>query len=570
VLAGVPGLRLIRSYERRWARRDLVAALALTALLVPQGMAYAELAGLPPVNGLYTTVVVLVAYAAFGPSRILILGPDSSISPLIAAAVLPMVAAPHDPSAAVALSSALAVLIGLMCIAAGWARLGAIAELFSKPVRLGFLNGLALVVIVSQLPALFGFATDDSRGLAADLRAFADGIRNGDTVAGSLVLGVASLAVIALCARAAPRVPGVLVAVVGSAVVVGVFDLAAHGVAVVGAVPAGFPAPRMPDVTLAQTRDLVVAAVGITFVMIADTTILSRALGGRTNQRVDPNAEIGALGAANVGAGLFGGFPASASATRTLVAESSGARTQAAGVVAAVAIVAILAFGRGFGRDLPNAALAAVVIAGAVRLFDRRAALWLLRVRRSEFLLALTAFGGVALLGVLEGVAVAIVLSIASFVWRAWRPHDAVLGRVPNQKGYHDVERHPEAIEIPGLVLYRFDAPLFFANAERFAERLVDAIDRRTDPTRWAVVAAEPLTDIDTTAAEVLSQLVDELEARDVELAFAELKGPVKDRLRDYELYDRIGDDRFFPTLGTAISTYLAVTGTEWTDWTDG
>jgi high affinity sulfate transporter 1 len=568
--SGIPGLRLARSYQRRWARRDLVAGLALTALLVPQGMAYAELAGLPPVTGLYTTVIVLLAYAAFGRSRVFVLGPDSSIAPLIAAAVLPLVASSGDPSSAVALASALALMIGLMCIVAGRARLGAIADLFSKPVRVGFLNGIALVVIVSQLPALFGFDADDTRSLGADLRAFTNGVVDGDTVVAALALGIGSLALISVCALVAPRFPAVLIAVVGSAIVTGVFDLAAHGVSVVGAIPTGFPAPRLPDVTFDQVRDLVVAAFGVTFVMVADTIILSRAMGTRSNEHVDPDAEIVALGAANLGAGLFGGFPASASSTRTLVAEASGAQTQVTGVVAATATAAVLVVGSGLGRDLPSATLAAVVIAGAMRLFDARTAMWLLRVRRSEFTLLLTAFGGVALLGVLEGVAVAIGLSIATFVWRAWRPYDAVLGRVAGRKGYHDIERHPEAVEIPGLVLYRFDAPLFFANAERFARRVEEAIARRSDPTRWVIVAAEPLTDIDTTAAEVLSDLLDEFEARGIALAFAELKGPVKDRLRDYGLYDRVNEARFFPTLGTAIDAYLGETGTEWIDWTDG
>jgi MFS superfamily sulfate permease-like transporter len=455
-----------------------------------------------------------------------------------------------------------------MCLAAGLARLGALADLFSKPVRLGFLNGIALVVIVSQLPPLFGFATGAS-GLADDADAFVYGVIDGKTVGAALALGTGSLAVILVCTRLAPRFPGVLVAVVGSAIIVGVFDLAAHGVVVVGAIPSGFPKPALPDASLSQVRDLVIAAAGITFVMIADTTILSRALAARRSEHARANAEIVALGAANVGAGLFGGFPASASGTRTLVAEASGAKTQAAGVVAAVAIMAVLVFGGGLGRDLPSSALAAVIIAGALRLFDARSVVWLMRVRRSEFLLSLAAFGGVALLGVLEGVAVAIVLSVATFLWRAWRPHDAILGRVRGRKGYHDLERHPEAVEIPGLVLYRFDAPLFFANADRFARRVEDAIDRRSDATRWVIIAAEPVTDIDTTAAEALSALLDELAARRIELAFAGLKGPVKDRLRDYDLYDRIGDARFFPTLGTAIDAYLAETNTEWTDWTD-
>ncbi len=311
------------------------------------------------------------------------------------------------------------------------------------------------------------------------------------------------------------------------------------------------------------------AAVGIAFVMVADTTMLSRSFASRRGDHVDANGEIVALGAANIAAGLFQGFAVSGSATRTSVAEASGAESQATGVVGAVAVLVILVAGAGLAADLPSTALAAIVIAGALRLFDLHAVRWLWTVRRSEFLLSFAAFAGVALLGVMQGIAIAVALSVANFVRRVWRPYDAVLGRVPGRKGYHDIERHPDAEQIPGLVLYRFDAPLFFANADRFAGRVLDAIEDRGEPTRWVIIAAEPMTDIDTTAAETLSELLDDVHARGVDVAFAELKGPVKDRLRDYGLFDKIGDARFFPTLGTAINAYLAETGTEWTDWSD-
>ena len=562
----LPGLKLLRTYRRSWLRRDVVAGLALTALLVPQGMAYAELAGLPPVTGLYTTVLALVAYAAFGPSRILVLGPDSALGPLIAAAVLPLVGADGDPTKAVALAGMLALLMGAICILGGAARLGILAELLSRPVRVGFLNGIALVVIVGQLPALFGFSTD-ATGLVAEARAFATGVRDGETVGAALGIGIASLVVIFACRVLVPKVPGVLVAVVGSIVAVAWLGLAAHGVPVVGPIPSGFPAPTVPHVSSHDLGALVVAAVGMALVTLADTTTLSRSLAAQRGERVDANREMTALGIANVAAGFFQGFPVSASASRSAVAESVGSRTQLTGVVAAAATVAVLLFAGGLGRDLPTAALAAIVIAAGVILFDATSLRWLWKVRRSELFLSLAALAGVAVLGPLEGIAVAIALSLADFVRRAWRPYDAILGRIADRKGYHDVDRHPEAEQIPGLVLYRFDAPLFFANAELFADRLLAAVHSRGDVIRWVIVAAEPITDVDTTAVGVLSELLDDLEAEGIELAFAELKGPVKDRLAAYGIADRIPEARCFPTLGTAIDGYLRATGSVWIDW---
>ena len=563
----VPGVAVLRGYERSWLRGDVVAGLVLTALLVPQGMAYAELAGLPPVTGLYTTVVALVGYAVFGPSPVLVLGPDSALGPLIAATILPLVAG-DDPAEAVALAGMLALLMGLVCVVAGLGRLGTVAELLSRPVRVGFLNGVAVVVFVSQLPKLFGFRVDAEQTVG-EASGFRSAVADGDTNGTALAIGAACLAVILGFRRFVPRVPGVLVAVIAATLAVAAFDLTDRGISVVGSVPQGFPWPTFPSVALDDVGPLFAAALGLAFVTLADTTAFSRTFALRGGDEVDPNDEIVALGAANLAVGFFSGFPVSASATRTAVAASSGACSQLTGVVGAGAIVVVLVAGNDLVRDLPSAALAAVVVAAGLSLFDLRELRWLWRVRRSEFWLSAAALAGVVVVGVLEGIVIAVVLSLANFIRRAWRPHDAVLGRVGDRKGYHDIQRHPDAEQIPGLVLYRFDAPLFFANAEHFVRRVREIIAARGEPVRWVIVASEPVTDIDTTGAETLSRLLDDFETAGTELAFAELKGPAKDRLRSYGLYDRIGEDRFFPTLGTAIDGYLAASGVRWEDPTD-
>ena len=496
------------------------------------------------------------------------LGPDSALGPLIAAAILPLVGAHGDPATAIALAGMLALLMGVICIAAGLARLGVVAELFSKPVRIGFLNGIALVVLVSQLPTLFGFRTD-ADGFVDQTRAFVQSLVDGATVPAALAVGAACLAVIVVVHRLWPSGPGILIAVIGSVVATVVLGLADRGVTMVGSIPEGFPTPSFPGVSLHDTATLLVAATGMAFVVLADTTVLSRSVAALHHEEADANAEIVALGTANLAAGLLQGFPVSASTSRTAVASTTGWRTQAAGVFAAVAIVVVLVADGGLGRNLPSTTLAAIVITAAVMLFDLAGMRWLWRVRRAEFLLCLAALLGVTLIGVLQGIVVAVVLSLGDFVRRQWRPHDAVLGRIAGRKGYHDTERHPDAAQIPGLVVYRFDAPLFFANAELFGQRVRGAVDGRADPVRWVVVAAEPMTDVDTTGAEVLGDLLDDLRDRGVTLTFAELKGPVKDQLRSYALYDRIGDAHFFPTLGTAVDRYLSTTGTHWTDWTD-
>jgi high affinity sulfate transporter 1 len=558
----VPGIALLRDARPAALRTDLVAGVVLAALLVPQGMAYAQLAGLPPVTGLYATAVPLLVYFFLGPSRILILGPDSAVSPLVAAAIIPLAVA-GDESQRVALAGMLALLVGAIMLAGGLARFGFVTELLSMPVRVGYLMGIAVTVIVAQLPKLFGYSVEAESFIPA-IREFIAGLD--ETNATALALGVGSLALIVGLRRLAPRLPGVFFAVLAATLVVAGLGLADE-VPVVGAVPAGLPEFGVPDVGLDELQRLLPAAVGIAFVAFTDTSILSRSYAARLRQDVDQNQELAVLGAANVATGLLQGFPLSSSSSRTAVAEDVGARSQLAGLAGALVLIALLLVGTGLVHDLPVASLAAVVIIAVIGLIDLDAVRRLRRWRVSEFALSMVAFAGVAVLGVLWGVGLAIALSLLDFLRRAWRPHDAALARVDHLKGYHDTERYPDARRIPGLVLYRFDAPLFFANADFFRQRVLALA--RQDGVRWVVVAAEPITDVDTTAGEILRTLNDELEAQGVELAFAECKDPVRDRLRRYGLEDLIGADRFFPTIGVAVSTYLRESGVDWHDWED-
>src|SRR5215208_4206852 len=531
----LPGLKVLQEYRREWLNQDIFAGLVLTAVLVPVGMAYAEAAGLPPIADLYATLVPLIAYALFGPSRILVLGPDSSLAGIIAAVVLPLAAG--DPARALALAGMLSIFTGLICLLAGILKLGFITDLLSKTVRYGYVNGIALTVILGQLPKLFGFSID-ATGLIPEAQAFVDGVRNGQTNQTALLIGIASLVIILGCKRWMPQVPGVLVAVVGATVAVGVFDLAERaGLSVVGVLPQGLPPFAIPSVSGSDIGALVIGAIGIAIVAFADTSVLSRTFALRGGYEVDPNQELVALGAANIASSLFQGFAISSSSSRTPVAAEAGAKTQVTGLVGAGAIVVLLVAFPNLVQNLPSATLAAVVIAAAFSLVEIAGVRTLYRLRRSEFVLSMVCFLGVALAGVIPGVFIAVGLALLSFIQRAWRPYDAVLGRIDDQDGYHDVSRHPEAQRLPGLVLFRWDAPLFFANAGIFQDHVEHAIRQSPTPVRWVVVTAEPITDIDTTAADTIRELLDDLRDAGIRLCFAEIKGPVKDQLKRYELF---------------------------------
>jgi high affinity sulfate transporter 1 len=560
--AAVPGVQTLSSYRIGWLPHDVVAGLVLTTLLVPQGMAYAELAGLPAITGLYTSILCLVGYAVFGPSKILVLGPDSSLGPMIAAVIVPLVAANGDPERAIAFASMLALLVGAITALGSVARLGFVADLLSKPTMIGYMNGLAVTILVGQLPKLFGFSID-ANGFVAEARGFLDGVADGDTVSAALAIGVVGLVVMAALQRVWPKVPAVLVAVVVSILAANVFQLEAHGVKLVGPLPQGFPPLTVPDVRVSDIPLLVGGAFGIALVSLADTIATASAFAGRSGEEIDGNQEMLAVGAANLAAGMFQGFPVSTSGSRTAVAAQAGAKTQVTGLVGALAIAMMLLFVPGLLRDLPQPTLAAVVIAASLSLADIPGVIRLWRQRRTEFGLSIAAFLGVVLLGVLPGIVVAVALSVANVFRRSWWPYQTVLGRVSGLPGYHDVRSYPGAELLPGLVVFRFDAPLFFANARTFRDQ-VSKLASGAHPPTWIVVAAEPITDVDTTAADMLQSLDEAINARGISLVFAEMKDPVREKIERYELTKTIDPKHFFPTLDAAVSAFRAETGADW------
>ncbi|MBL6615952.1 MAG: sulfate permease [Reyranella sp.] len=550
----MPGLATLRVYEFGWLHHDIVAGIVLTTMLVPVGIAYAVASGVPGVFGLYATIIPLLAYAVFGPSRILVLGPDSSLAPLILAVVLAQ--SGGDPGRAVALAGAMAIVSGVVCILAGLLKLGFITELLSKPIRYGYMNGIALTVLISQVPKLLGFSIE-GEGPLHSLWAIVKAIAAGEINWVAFAVGTGVLVVI-LVLKGSKLLPGVLIAVIGATVVVGLFDLSSHGVKVLGSLPQGLPAFRLPRIEVADLGPVLIGGAAIALVSFADTSVLSRAYAARTGRPVDSSQEMVGLGAANLAAGLFQGFPISSSASRTPVAEAAGARTQVTGVVGALSVAALLVAAPDLLKYLPTPALAAVVIASAIGLIEVTDLRRIWRIQRWEFWLSILCFVGVAGLGAVPGIGLAIVVAVIEFLWDGWRPHSAILGHPEEVRGWHDIERYPNARQIPGLVLFRWDAPLFFANAELFDQRVLAAIAASPTKVRRLVVAAEPVTSVDVTAADMLAELDDKLEKADVELCFAELKDPVKDKLRRFGLYERFGDDGFFPTISTAVDAYCA------------
>jgi len=560
-LRWAPGILTARTYQIGWLGHDLIAGAVLAAMLAPVGVAYAVASGLPGVFGLYATIVPLFAYALFGPSRILVLGPDSSLAAVILGVISPL--AQGDPAHAIALASAMAIVSGCVCIVAGAARLGFVTELLSKPIRYGYMNGIALTVLVSQLPEFFGFPVQGD-GLLGRMSMIADAIAGGKINGASLALGAAVLGLI-LALKSFKRIPGVLIAVAAASLIVGGFGLKdTHSVSVLGALPEGLPRLALPLLNAEEFVPVVVGGFAVAMVSFADTSVLSRAYAARLKQSVDPNQEMIGLGAANLAAGFFQGFPVSSSSSRTPVAEAAGARTQLAGVVGALGVAALLIFAPNLLENLPKSALAAVVIASAIGLVEFKDLARIYRIQQWEFWLSMACFAGVAILGAIPGICLAVVAAVIEFLWDGWRPHYAILGREDGLRGFHDIRRHPEARQIPGLVLLRWDAPLFFANAEFFRERALAAVAQAPSPTRWLVIAAEPVTSVDVTAADALAELDKALHEDGIELCFAELKGPVKDKLKRFGLFAQIGEPSFYPTIGAAVAAYLDSHQVQW------
>ena len=563
----LPGLLMLGRYQTAWLRNDIIAGVTLTTMLVPVGIAYAVASGVPGICGLYATIAALLVYALFGPSRILVLGPDSSLAPMIFGVIFSL--SGGDAARAVALAGAMAIVSGLLCILMGIARLGFITELLSKPIRYGYMNGIALTVVISQLPKLFGFSIEDT-GELWEVWVITKAVLSGRANWTAFAVGAAALAVM-LVLKNNKRVPGVFFAVIGSTMVVAVFDLAARGgVSVLGPLPEGLPVWAIPKISYGDIVSILIGGGAVALVSFTDTSVLSRAYAARTGVRIDPNQEMVGLGAANLAAGFFQGIPISSSSSRTPVAEAAGARTQLTGVVGALAVALLLVVAPNLLRDLPTAALAAVVIASAIGLTEITDLVRIFRIQPWEFWLSIVCFAGVVVFGAIPGIGLAVVIAVIEFLWDAWRPHSAVLGRVDGIKGYHDITRYPDARQIPGLMLFRWDAPLFFANAELFKDRVLDAVAKAPKPVRWFVVAAEPVTSVDVTAADTIAELDENLHNVGIELCFAELKDPVKDKFKRFGLFAQFGERFFFPTIGAAVSDYLRQHTVEWVDWEDG
>jgi len=548
----VPGLVILRSYERGWLRGDVLAGVTVAAYLIPQVMAYAEVAGLPPVVGLWTIIGPLLVYAVLGSSRQLSVGPESTTAIMTASVVAPL--AVGDPARYAALAAALALIVAAICFVGWIARLGFLADLLSRPVLVGYLAGVAVVMIVSQLTKLTGVPVEGDT-LLAELGSF---VRGADRMhLPTLALAVAVLAFLLVGSRLYPKAPVPLIGMLLATAAVAVFSLQDHGIRVVGEIPAGLPTPGLPALTAGDLTALLLPALGVSIVAYSDNVLTARAFATRHGYRVDANQELLALGVANLSAGTMRGFPVSSSGSRTAIGDALGSRSQLYSLVALGVVAATLLVGRTLLAAFPTAALGAIVVFAALRLIDVAEFRRIGRFRRSELVLALATTAAVLLLGVLYGVLAAVALSILNLLRRVARPHDGILGYAPGVAGMHDIDDYPDATLVPGLVVYRYDAPLCFANAEDFRHRALAAVDASPTPVEWLVLNAEANVEVDITAVDALDELRNELERRGIVFALARVKQVLRADLAAAGLVDRVGEDRILPTLPTAVHAYV-------------
>jgi sulfate permease, SulP family len=547
-----PGLNQLLSYQRGWLRADLLAGVTVAAYLIPQVMAYAEVAGLPPVVGLWAIIGPLLVYAILGSSRQLSVGPESTTALMTASVVAPLAAG--DPARYAGLAAALGLVVGGLCVIGWLARLGFLADLLSRPVLVGYLAGIAVVMIVSQLTKMTGVPVDGET-LPAQVRSF---VANLDQLhVPTLALSAGVLALLLVATRLSPKAPVPLIAMLLATVAVAIFSLQDEGVRVVGEIPAGLPTPSVPAVTATDVAALLLPASGVAIVAYTDNVLTARAFATRNGYRIDANQELLALGTANLAAGVLRGFPVSSSASRTAIGDALGSRSQLYSLVALSAVLITLLVGRGVLAAFPTAALGAIVVYAALRLVDVGEFRRISRFRRSELVLALAATAAVLFLGVLYGVLAAVGLSILNLLRRVARPHDGILGYAPGVAGMHDIDDYPDATLVPGLVVYRYDAPLCFANAENFRQRALGAVAASPTPVEWFVLNAEANVEVDLTAVDALDDLRAELDRRGIVFALARVKQDLRADLMAAGLVDRIGDERIFPTLPTAVQAYV-------------
>jgi SulP family sulfate permease len=551
-MAFVPrGVRLLLGYRRDWLRPDALAGVTVAAYLIPQVMAYADVAGLAPAVGLWTIVGSLLVYTVFGSSRQLSVGPESTTALMTAVTIAPLAAG--DPARYGALAAVLALLVGVLCLLGAAARLGFLADLLSRPVLVGYMAGVAVLMVVGQLGKVTRLPVDGD-SVVAEVGSFARQLGQVHVPTALLAAGVLTFLLVA--GAVLPRLPVPLVAVLLAAVVTAMFSLRDSGIQVIGEIPAGVPAPGLPSVSGADILGLLLPAIGVAVVGYSDNVLTARSFATRNDYRIDANSELLALGTANVAAGVLQGFPVSSSASRTAIGDSLGSRSQVHSLVAVGVVVLVLLFGRPLLAAFPSAALGALVIYAALRLVEVTEFRRIGAFRRSELALALATTAGVLLLDVLGGVLVAIGLSILDLLRRIARPHDGILGEVPGVAGMHDVDDYPHATRIPGLVVYRYDAPLCFANADDFRRRALAAVDESPTPVEWFLLNAEANVEIDITAADAIEALRTDLARRGIVFTMARVKQDLRAELASAGLVERIGEDRIFPTLPTALAAF--------------
>ncbi|MEU7826332.1 sulfate permease [Catellatospora sp. NPDC049133] len=545
-----PGVVTLRAYDRGWLRGDVLAGATVAAYLIPQVMAYSGLAGLPPVAGLWAALPALALYALLGSSRQLSVGPESTTALMTATVIAPLAAG--DPGRYAALAAGLAVIVGLLCLVCWAIRLGFVADLLSKPILVGYMAGVAIIMIIGQLERLTGIPVDGGT-LLGEVWSFIKGM--GQLHLATVVLGALVLAFLYLVQRQFPKLPGPLLAVLLATGATALFGLQDYGIATIGKIPSGLPSPAWPDLT--DFADLLLPAVGVMLVGYTDNMLTARAFAARHRQEVDADQELLALGVANLGSGVLRGFPVSSSGSRTALADAAGARSQVYSLTALVLVICTLLFASPVLSAFPTAALGAIIVYAALRLIDLPGFRKLAAFRRSELLLALAAFAGVLLFDILYGVLAAVALSVAEMLARVARPHDAVLGIVPGVAGMHDVEDYPQARTVPGLMIYRYDSPLFFANAQDLRRRALAAVGQAPG-VKWFVLNAEAIVEVDITAMEAVEELRNELTQRGIVFGMAHVKQELMDEMVSFGLAEAVGRDRIFHTLPTAVAAFRA------------
>lgn len=543
---------MFAGYQAGWLKSDLLAGVSVCVVMIPSVIAYSELAGLAPATGLYAALAGMVGYALLASSRQVVAGPDAAITLLVASAIGPL--SGGDPARAAALAGATALMGGALLLLAAWLGAGVIADFLSKPVLVGYLTGAALVLISTQLGKLFGIATEE-REFFPILAEVARRVR--ETHALTLGLGAGLIALLGALRRFAPRVPGALVVSLLAILLSAVFDLSARGVRVIGELPCGLPEFQLPRVSLQDLRDLLPGAAGIVLLTFPEGILLARAFAAKNGYEVRANRELTALAASNVAAGLFHGFSVGASQSRTTVADAVGGKTQVASVVAAGFLTLFLMFLTPVLRDLPAVTLSAILIFAGWHLIEVHEYRTLLKVSRLGFGLALTVAVGVLIVGVVPGIVIGVMMSLVYLLARLARPMDAVLGEVAGTGRYHDLGEEAVAETVPGLIAYRFYAPLFFANSGHFVQRVRELIQSSPHPVRWFLLDVQAVWEIDVTAAEALVRLVRELREQGIALRIARANRPLRDKLARVGLADLLGPEGYFPSVHAGVAAFL-------------